>query len=171
MIGALAGSFIAAVLLLAGIGKLLEPDATGAAIRNFGIMRKPRRLHARLFAIAELSVAALLLAPGLPLLHIGLWLAAGLFLLFSALQFRVLVRGERFPCGCFGNPASEVSPWTMMRSAGLFALSTAASALTSPGTLPYDSRLYSSAALLVFLASLSAIAAHVSRNRHRTSAA
>jgi hypothetical protein len=114
---ALARLLLAAVFGVAAIGKLLDPDGTRRAVRQFGVA------DARLAAVlaVSLAVAELAVAAGL-LVTATAWWAAGaaivLLALFSAAIVRVVRRGEAPDCRCFGRlHSAPVGRATLIRNA------------------------------------------------------
>ncbi|MGH3072105.1 MAG: MauE/DoxX family redox-associated membrane protein [Gaiellaceae bacterium] len=111
----------AGVFVVAGAAKLLSPSATAAAIVRFGLLRSPSVAVARAVGIAELVLAAsIVLAAGtvVPLAVAMIALVATSFLIA-----RALVRGEDFPCGCFGQSDKPLSRWTLLRNLLLIGVS------------------------------------------------
>jgi thiol-disulfide isomerase/thioredoxin len=112
---------LAAVLTGAGISKLADRDGAREALKSFGVPTGWAGLGAVALPVVELVVAAALI----PLA--SAWWAAlaalGLLLLFSAVIGRVLARGERPDCRCFGQLRPQPVGWsTLVRNAGLAAL-------------------------------------------------
>lgn len=112
---------LAAVFLLAAVGKALDPSAFRKALRSFGVPE--RFLPAGALGIPALEGAiALLLVPG----STGRWggvAAAGLLLAFTVVVGRALAQGRRPTCQCFG-PLSDpaVGRGTVARNAVLLGL-------------------------------------------------
>jgi uncharacterized membrane protein YphA (DoxX/SURF4 family)/thiol-disulfide isomerase/thioredoxin len=96
---------LAAVFLVAGIGKLLDLEGSRRALEEFGAPARVSRLGGVALPAAELAVAlALLIQPS------GRWgaLAALLLLLvFAGGVARAMLRGQAPDCHCFGQIHSE----------------------------------------------------------------
>jgi hypothetical protein len=133
---------LAAVLLVASLGKLRSTSAVGdfaASVVALGLA--PARL-ARAFGIAvgaaELGVAALLLAPGAG--RSGLLAATVLFGLLSLVVVRALRAGTPAECQCFGSGGGPLRADHAVRNAVLCAVAAGALAaeLTAgtAGSLP-----------------------------------
>ncbi len=109
---------LAAVFLLAALGKLARPGATAATLADFGVPRRLCRPGALALPAVELATAALLVPDAT--VRWGAGLALALLVGFSAVVGRSLRRGERPDCNCFGAVASApVGPRTLFRNAGL----------------------------------------------------
>lgn len=125
---------LAFVFCWSGAVKLRRPLLAAAALVNFRLARRPRRLAGWLTGSTELLLAvALPLAP-----RLALPLAALMLTGFSALLLRGLRAGERFPCYCFGDPHAALSHLTLARTALLALTAWAAGAaafITSPTVL------------------------------------
>lgn len=96
---------LAAVLTLAGVGKLLDLEGSEKAVKGFGIPNDSARFFALALPIAEISLAVLLLPTSTS------WVGAiGTFLLllaFCAAMIWQLARGKAPDCHCFGQIHSE----------------------------------------------------------------
>jgi uncharacterized membrane protein YphA (DoxX/SURF4 family) len=116
-------SVLAAVLVVAGLGKLRAPAAAAEAMRAAGL--HSGAVSARLVGAAELGVGALaLVAPSRP----SLGAMAGTYALLAWFAARLLHRPEPVAsCGCFGAdaPPSRLHTGfdiTAAAAAGLFAI-------------------------------------------------
>jgi hypothetical protein len=91
-------SVLAAVLVVAGAGKLRAPAAAADALRSAGLPAGP--IPVRLVGTAETVLGiAVLVAPARP----ALGLMAALYAAFAAFALRLLLAAEPAPsCGCFG---------------------------------------------------------------------
>lgn len=130
---------LAGIFVVAGAAKLLSPALTAAAIVRFGLLHSPRAVVARAIGIAELVLAALIVFAadtGVPLAAAMIVLAAT-----SVLIARALVRGEEFPCGCFGRSDKSLSRWTFLRNLLFVAAATSLLALfvAEPAYLSFGS--------------------------------
>lgn len=133
---------LAGVLLLSGLAKLAQPDATRSALVA---LRLPRALWAGWVAVAlpvvELVVAAGLVTPWLPSSRYAAGAAFALCLAYLVVIARALTFSPRPHCACFGRigPA-RVNGWMLARNvvlvvlAGL-ALASAVSGQTVPSEL------------------------------------
>ena len=111
---------IAAVFIVAAVGKLLDLDGSHRALVEFGVPARLARFGAVLLPVAELAVAiALLFGPT------ARWTAVAALLLllgFSAGVVRAISRGEAPDCHCFGQIHSEpAGRSTLIRNAVLAA--------------------------------------------------
>ena len=99
---------LAAILIMAAIGKLISPGELRTATRELFSRRStqfPENAHIRAFAIVELAAAALLFAA--PTRLSGALLTAVLGLVFAASGAYGMARGASEPCGCLGNPSGK----------------------------------------------------------------
>ncbi len=94
---------LAAVLVLSGVAKLGDPQATASMIR---LLRLPSFLGAavvpRSLPLVELLTAALLVTPWRWTYAVGAVLALGLFTVFLVVVARAMTFDPRPTCGCFG---------------------------------------------------------------------
>jgi uncharacterized membrane protein YphA (DoxX/SURF4 family) len=94
-------SVLAAVLVVAGLGKLRAPAAAAGAMRSAGL--PAGALPARLVGAVELGVGVLALAAPA---RVSLLALAGIYALLGWFAARLLRRPEPVPsCGCFGTDA------------------------------------------------------------------
>lgn len=96
----LARIFLAALLVVAGVGKLLDPRGSRDAIFGFGTSRRVANISGYALPIVELIVALGLLFP-----QSAQWSALAACLLFAAFVAGIMhaLRQERTPqCHCFG---------------------------------------------------------------------
>ena len=110
---------LAAVLASAGIAKLADRDGARQALTSFGVPPRWVRPGAVALPIAELAAAVALLP------RASAWWAAvgalGLLVLFSAAIGRVLARGERPDCRCFGQLRAKPVGWPTLARNAVFA--------------------------------------------------
>ncbi|MBS1877878.1 MAG: redoxin domain-containing protein [Actinobacteria bacterium] len=154
---------LAAIFVVAGVGKLARRDRTEATLAKFGVGAALRRPLAIALPLAELAIAlGLLPAATAP------WAGLGAFLLLAAFTVgvaRVLRSGEEVECNCFGALApSHVSRWTLARNVALMALAgfvaVAGWSEPGPGALAWIGDLDATAAVGI-LAGLALLAAAV----------
>src|SRR4051812_45326341 len=91
---------LAALFVLAGVGKLADLPGFRGTLRGFGVGERPARIGAIALPIAELAVAAALVVQPW-----AMWGAAAALLLlvaFSGAILNALARGDAPDCGCFG---------------------------------------------------------------------
>lgn len=149
LIGSVAADAVLAVLLAAGLGHLLWPDALRAAVVAHGLLPAPR-LVALAVPVAEVGVGVLggyglVLgdrAGGRGLLAVALAAAAALLAGYAGYAWRVLAAGTGGPCGCSRRDL-PMSGWVVARAGALAALAVLGLALTR-SVLPLrapDSRL------------------------------
>lgn len=103
------------------LGKLRDMPSFVTAIERFRLL--PKVLHkpaAWGFLAGELAIVLALLAGG-PFVAWGFLLAALLLLAFCAALASVLLRKIDTSCNCFGASQKPVSPWDLLRNAGLIA--------------------------------------------------
>ncbi len=96
---------LAAVLIVAAIGKLLDLGGSRRALVEFGVPARSARLGGVVLPLAELAVAIALLF--VPTSRWGAVCALLLLLAFSAAVVRAMSRGEAPDCHCFGQIHSE----------------------------------------------------------------
>ncbi|MFB7719573.1 peroxiredoxin family protein [Nocardia sp. NPDC056100] len=105
----------------AGTAKLLEPSGTREAVGQFGVSDRWVPTVIWTLPAAELMVALALL-PSWTAVPAAI-VALGLLALFSLLVARLLRRGERPSCSCFGSSSTQaIGPKTLVRNAILAAL-------------------------------------------------
>lgn len=126
LLGLAAAIVLAAVLVVAAVAKLRDPEATAADFASLGLPAGP--LLARAVPAAELATAAaLVLNPGW-----GGVVAFALLAAFTAVLASVIRSGRVATCACFGGSTAEpVSARHLVRNGVLLAL--AAIAATLPG--------------------------------------
>ncbi len=129
---------VGGTLLVALVAKLRDLPSFRAAVRGYRVV--PRRFERPVVLAVlglEAGVTALLAArASAPL---GLAAAAALLTGFAIATARVVARGDRVPCGCFGRSSAPVGRAHVWRNALL--ASTAAAGLVAglvPGTDPLD---------------------------------
>ncbi|WP_214408349.1 MauE/DoxX family redox-associated membrane protein [Pseudonocardia lacus] len=146
----IAGTF--AVSAVAGARDLA---AFRTAVRAFRVV--PRRLvpaAASTVLVAEAAVVVLLAVPATRV--VGFVGAAALLVAFTGAMARVLRRGDRTPCACFGRATDPVHPRHLVRNAVLVAVCGAGIALhVAAGPTPWP------VAALAVLAAVPVVAAVV----------
>ncbi len=104
----IAGLYLAAAALVAvaGLAKVLAPDASRVALRTVGLPSSP--LAVRTLGVVELGLAAAALVVGGAPAALGIALAYLGFAGFAAL----VARRSRYraPCGCFGRSEAPIGP-------------------------------------------------------------
>jgi hypothetical protein len=118
----------AAVLLLAGVAKLLSPAATAEGLRDAGLPGSP--LVARGLGVAEVLVGAAALLVGGRVAGAGL---AAAYLAVTAVAWRQRRAGA--DCGCFGVSGTPVSG-VHLGVNGVAVLVAAGSLVVGPPSLP-----------------------------------
>jgi peroxiredoxin/uncharacterized membrane protein YphA (DoxX/SURF4 family) len=116
---------LAAVFLLAGATKLIDPRGTRRALRDFGLPRMLATPMVLLLPLLELAVAAALIPTSLA--WYGAWGALALLAVFLLAVGVAMLRGRKPDCHCFGQIHSAPVGWqTLVRNvvlaAGAFAL-------------------------------------------------
>ncbi len=109
---------LALVLLfcVSGYWKLRTPDATLAALHNFGF-RSATKAWAVLLGFGEVGIALALVATS----RAGTALALAFLSMATALTVSAVLRGRRFPCSCFGPGRHEIGWATIGRNVLLLA--------------------------------------------------
>src|SRR4051794_14150130 len=91
---------LAALFIVAGVGKLADLPGFRGTLRGFGVGERLARIAAVALPLAELATAAaLLLQPS------AMWGAAAalvLLVVFTGGIVNALARGDAPDCGCFG---------------------------------------------------------------------
>jgi hypothetical protein len=145
---------IGGMFLVALAGKLRDPAAFRLALRGFRVV--PRHLErpaASAVLAAEAAVVLLLTARASA--PIGLALAVLLLAAFTAGTARVVARGDRVPCGCFGRSSAPIGRAHVARNA-LLAVAGAAGAVA--GLAPGAGELDGPALLVLSLFALAVVA-------------
>jgi peroxiredoxin/uncharacterized membrane protein YphA (DoxX/SURF4 family) len=111
---------LAAVFLLAGATKLIDPFGTRKALRDFGVPAVLARPLVMLLPLLELVVAAMLIPASL--VWYGAWGALALLTLFLLAVGVAMARGREPDCHCFGQlHSAPVGRSTLIRNAVLAA--------------------------------------------------
>jgi peroxiredoxin len=111
---------LAAVFLLAGATKLIDPFGTRKALRDFGVPAVLARPLVLLLPLLELVVAAALIPARL--VWYGAWGALALLSLFLLAVGVAMTRGRKPDCHCFGQlHSAPVGRATLIRNAVLAA--------------------------------------------------
>lgn len=122
---------LAAVFVVAAIGKLLDRSGSRQALRGFGVPPRVARIASDLLPIAELSVAVALLLR--PTAQWGAVAAVVLLLTFVGGIANALAHGWKSACHCFGIFHSEpAGPRALARNVALLAAAAVTVGL-SPG--------------------------------------
>jgi peroxiredoxin/uncharacterized membrane protein YphA (DoxX/SURF4 family) len=112
---------LAAVFVLAGVGKLLDLEGSRRAVRDFGVPDRLSSLAGPLLPIAELAAAVMLVIR--PTAQIGAALALVLLLAFIGGIANALRQGMAPDCHCFGQiHSAPAGPETLIRNGVLAAL-------------------------------------------------
>jgi peroxiredoxin len=112
---------LAAVFALAAVGKLRDRAATTASLSEFGVPGTLAAPAATTLVATELLTAGLLAWPDTRAL--GAIVALALLAIFSAAMLRLLTRGQRPACACFGERSQKPIGWrSVARNCGLMAL-------------------------------------------------
>ena len=123
LVVALAASLLWLVFLVAGVRKVRDVEGTATAMRGFGLPASAASGLAPLIPWVELTVALLMLVPGLG--RHGLLLAIALLAAFTFALGSALLRGKRPTCNCFGqSPGKPISWFTAARNGMLLVLAT-----------------------------------------------
>lgn len=112
---------LAAVFVVAALGKLADREGSRQSVRDFGLSSRLDSALALLFPVAELTVAVALV-PGGSARYAAAG-ALGLLTLFTLAIARALVRGRKPDCHCFGRfHSAPAGPGTLARNVALGAL-------------------------------------------------
>lgn len=159
---ALAPLTVAAVLAVAAAGKLRRPRS---GPREFVALRVPLALRrpwvVRLHPWAELAIAAGLVGAPAPWRWAPGTAAVGLLAGYLALVGRLVLRGERVACACFGATAHPVTGWTVARNAALLAAAALAAWDCLTPASPVNRALTTGAAGAAWVAASTVVAAGV----------
>jgi uncharacterized membrane protein YphA (DoxX/SURF4 family)/thiol-disulfide isomerase/thioredoxin len=113
---------LAAVFLVASIGKLLDLPGSRRALEEFGVPAGTARVEGVALPLFEFAVGIALLVR--PTARWGALCALPLLITFAAGVARAMSRGEAPDCHCFGQIHSEpAGPLTLIRNAVLAAMS------------------------------------------------
>jgi methylamine dehydrogenase accessory protein MauD len=111
---------LAAVFILAGATKLIDPRGTRRALRDFGVPRMLATPMVLLLPLLELAVAAALIPTSLA--WYGAWGALALLAVFLLAVGIAMLRGRKPDCHCFGQIHSAPVGWqTLVRNVVLAA--------------------------------------------------
>lgn len=125
---------LAGVFAWSGLAKIRSPAVAALALVDFRLASSARRRWGRGLGGAELVLAAILAigaVVGYPLAVFPLAATVILLAFFCALITRSLLAGEEFPCACFGNADSTLSPLSLVRT-GCLALLALCLVLATP---------------------------------------
>jgi len=108
----LLASFIVAAVLLSGFGKIFHPADFALAVYRFHLL-PDFLVNAVSLYFQWLEVACAVCLLFIPKYRVAaLWIALGLFALFSGSIAINLLRGSPFSCGCFGSsPLAPPMDW------------------------------------------------------------
>ncbi len=134
LIGAFLRSFLGCILIMAGIGKMLDPDGTRRAVAAYGQFAKQSPWIARLgrmLPLMEIALGATLVCQVLPV--VASFTTIVLWLVFLGVVLRVLRRGTSMDCHCFGALTDEpVGAWTVRRLVVLLVLTAVVAGIDVP---------------------------------------
>jgi len=106
---------LAAVFLLAGATKLIDPRGTRRALRDFGLPAMLAQPMVLLLPLLEIAVAVLLVPTAVA--WYGAWGALGLLSIFLLAVGVAMLRGRKPDCHCFGQIHSAPVGWqTVIRN-------------------------------------------------------
>ena len=125
-VASLAALALAAVLVWAGVAKLLRPNETARDFKQLGLPTPA--VLARAVPLIEMAIAvALVVVPG--------WGGVAAFVLLAAFTtwlYSLIRSGVVVSCGCFGSASTEpVTLVEVARNAGLLVLAATAATITS----------------------------------------
>lgn len=126
--------FVSAVLLNAGIGKLVGGSAFYWQLRTaLGIGGRPGRAMAISIPVGECLVGAAVLLPA-PAGSAGLNAATAMFAIFAAYALWVAATGREVRCYCFGRDDGRIGWPTVLRNL-LFLTAALAASAARPGRI------------------------------------
>lgn len=129
---------LAAVFLLAGIGKLLDRQGSEEALRSFDVPAPLVKPAAAVLPWAEIALAVILLFNSIS--WFGAIAGAALLAAFSAAMLRQISKGNAPDCHCFGQIHSEpVGARSLIRN-GLFMLLALVLVISGPEAQGMDPR-------------------------------
>lgn len=124
------GSFVLAIIFAwSGIAKARRPVLAATAMRDFGLTRRVHVRLGRFLGLAEVVLAAALASTVAPVVSTGI--SALALWVFSGLVARGLLRGDSFPCFCFGDADAGLSRLALARTLALATLATLLTTLTA----------------------------------------
>lgn len=124
MVGVMASVAVAAVLLVAGVGKVASPAAWRTQAAGMGVTGP----IAAVVPFVELLLGALLVVQVQR--HVFAWAAVVVFAVFTALLALRLAQGRRPPCACFGSlSVRPIGPGHLARNAVFIAIAVLAATL------------------------------------------
>lgn len=106
--------FLAGIMLVAGVPKLMSPTAFAGVIEAYGLLPEIFLFPAALLLPLLEVIAAVQLIRGR---KSGLWLTAGLMIVFIAVLSYGLWLGLDIDCGCFGSEDAEYAAFSGLRTA------------------------------------------------------
>lgn len=117
----IAVAVVTAVLLVAGVNKVLWPGSAARAMRGFRVVEREDPVYGRILGVGEIALG-LWLFSGIALLAAATAIAL-LFAAFAVLTARAVWRGDTFACACFGGSSDRpISTFTVSRAVGLAVL-------------------------------------------------
>ncbi|MTE16668.1 MauE/DoxX family redox-associated membrane protein [Nocardia aurantiaca] len=161
---------LAAVFALSAWGKWTDPLATRQAVQDFGVPLRWTPLVAIALPVPEAVIAVAVLPPWTAVISAAA--AVLLLAVFTAAVARLLHRGQRPVCSCFGALSTQpIGPRTLIRNVVLILLALAVCWGSVrypglPGALSVD-RSIGTAALIVVLAILTRLLGEVGALRRR----
>jgi uncharacterized membrane protein YphA (DoxX/SURF4 family) len=155
-----AQALLAAVFLVAGVAKLRDRRSFEGVVAGFGVAPPLASRLAAVVPVAEVAVGVGLLVPGLA--PVPAYAALGLLVIFSGAVALSRGRGPVEDCGCFGSLAHGSTGTRLLVRNGVLAGVAAAVAAAGPAR--------HSAAIVVAILSLAALALLATLERRRTGA-
>jgi uncharacterized membrane protein YphA (DoxX/SURF4 family) len=117
-------AFLGAVLVISGIGKVLDSDGTQRAVAGYGVSGRSGKYLAAGLPCVEVLTGSLLLLQIAPVI-VPVWTTL-VFITFSIAIVKAIARGGSMNCHCFGALTREtVSKVTAVRTFCLVILSVA----------------------------------------------
>ena len=115
---------IAAVFAVSGVAKLRRPAHAAIAIARFGLATRTREMYGFAAGLAEIAVATALGVTAFssatsPARQVATVVAALALAVFAVLIAKALLRGEHFPCSCFGAGHDALSGRALGRTMAL----------------------------------------------------
>jgi uncharacterized membrane protein YphA (DoxX/SURF4 family) len=97
---------LAAVFIVAALGKLADLDASRRAVEQFGVRARAAGTLGVVLPLVELGLAVALIPVATARWAAGA--AVALLIAFCVVVARALVRGDEVECNCFGNIGSAL---------------------------------------------------------------
>jgi putative oxidoreductase len=112
---------LAAVFVVAGMSKLLDPSGFATNISQYQLFPELSPWLAATLPATEIVAAVALVLGRRPWRQAGALAVSGMMAIFIVAGVWALVQGIDVSCGCFGSGSASVSGWTLARNLALLA--------------------------------------------------